>query len=83
MVQFHRVTIGDKPFVDKFVFVENSRSADFNFGNIYLWDTAYFQFLSCCLLYILKKYLLQHYVQSVIQKHRLLLQKLLKLDPEY
>ena len=47
MVQFHRVTIGDKPFVDKFVFVENSRSADFNFGNIYLWDTAYFQFLSC------------------------------------
>ena len=24
----------------------NSRSADFNFGNIYLWDTAYRQFLA-------------------------------------
>lgn len=46
MVNFHRVTIEDKSFVDKFVRVEDSRSADFNFGNIYLWDTAYRQFLS-------------------------------------
>ncbi len=46
MVEFHRVTITDKPFVDKFVAAENSRSADFNFGNIYLWDTAYRQFLT-------------------------------------
>ena len=46
MVQFHRVTIGDKPFVDRFVLAEDSRSADFNFGNIYLWDTAYRQFLT-------------------------------------
>ena len=46
MVQFHRVTIADKPFVDGFVRSEDSRSADFNFGNIYLWDPAYFQELS-------------------------------------
>ena len=46
MVQFHRVTIADKPFVDGFVRAEDSRSADFNFGNIYLWDPAYFQELS-------------------------------------
>ena len=36
-MQFHRVTIEDKPYVDGFVRAENSRSADFNFGNIYLW----------------------------------------------
>ena len=46
MLQFHRVTIEDKAFVDPFVLAENSRSADFNFGNIYLWDTAYRQFLA-------------------------------------
>ena len=46
MLQFHRVTIGDKPFVDAFTAAENSRSADFNFGNIYLWDSAYRQFLA-------------------------------------
>ena len=46
MVKFHRVTIGDKPFVDGFVREENSRSADFNFGNIYLWDSAYQQELA-------------------------------------
>ena len=48
MVQFRRVTIGDKPLVDGFVRAEDSRSADFNFGNIYLWDTAYRQFLAPC-----------------------------------
>lgn len=46
MTEFHRVTIGDKAFVDGFVTAENSRSADFNFGNIYLWDSAYQQELS-------------------------------------
>ena len=46
MLQFHRVTIGDKPFVDAFTAAENSRRADFNFGNIYLWDSAYRQFLA-------------------------------------
>ncbi len=45
-MQFHRVTIEDKPYVDGFVRAENSRSADFNFGNIYLWDTAYRQFIA-------------------------------------
>ena len=46
MTEFHRVTIGDKAFVDGFVTAEDSRSADFNFGNIYLWDSAYQQELS-------------------------------------
>ena len=40
------MTISDKPFVDGFVAAEDSRSADFNFGNIYLWDSTYRQFLS-------------------------------------
>ena len=46
MLQFHRVTIADKPFVDGFAAAEDSRSADFNFGNIYMWDTAYRQSLA-------------------------------------
>ena len=46
MVQFHRVTIADKTWVDGFVRAEDSRSADFNFGNIYMWDGAYHQLLS-------------------------------------
>ena len=46
MIDFHRVTIADKTWVDGFVRAEDSRSADFNFGNIYMWDGAYHQLLS-------------------------------------
>ena len=46
MLNFHRVSITDKPFVDPFTLAEDSRSADFNFGNIYMWDTVYRQFIS-------------------------------------
>ena len=46
MVNFKPVTLQDKAWVDKLVMAENSRSADFNFGNIYIWDKRYKQ-LAC------------------------------------
>ena len=46
MIDFHRVTIADKAWVDPIVAAEDSRSADFNFGNIYMWDGAYRQHLA-------------------------------------
>lgn len=38
MIPFKTVTLCDKPWVDEIVFAENSPSADYNFGNIYIWD---------------------------------------------
>ena len=46
MIDFHRVTIADKAWVDPIVAEEDSRSADFNFGNIYMWDGAYHQLVT-------------------------------------
>ena len=46
MIDFRRVTIADKQWVDGFVKAEDSRSADFNFGNIYMWDGAYHQLVT-------------------------------------
>lgn len=46
MTEFHRVSIADRDLVNGFVRAENSRSADFNFGNIYLWDSAFHQELA-------------------------------------
>ena len=46
MIDFHRVTIADKAWVDPIVAAEDSRSADFNFGNIYMWDGAYHQLVT-------------------------------------
>ena len=48
MIQFKTVTLCDKPWVDELVFAENSRSADYNFGNIYIWDKHYRQLISRC-----------------------------------
>jgi len=45
MLKFKTVTLCDKPWVDKIVMAENSRSADFNFGNIYIWDDHYHQLI--------------------------------------
>ena len=45
MISFHTVTLGDKPWVDEIVMAEGSRSADFNFGNIYIWDKKYRQLI--------------------------------------
>ena len=45
MIKFKTVTLRDKPWVDEIVFSENSSSADFNFGNIYIWDKAFRQLI--------------------------------------
>jgi hypothetical protein len=43
MLTFKPVSLEDKAWIDEIVFAENSRSADFNFGNIYMWDQSYRQ----------------------------------------
>lgn len=43
---FRPVTLHDKAKVDIIVAAENSRSADFNFGNIYVWDKKYRQLIA-------------------------------------
>ena len=48
MIDFKPVTLGDKPWVDEIVFTENSPSADYNFGNIYIWDKTYRQQIARC-----------------------------------
>ena len=48
MLHFHTVTLRDKDWIDAVVARENSRSADFNFGNIYLWDKQYRQLVAPC-----------------------------------
>ena len=45
MITFKTVTLCDKSWVDQIVFSENSPSADFNFGNIYIWDKYYRQLI--------------------------------------
>ena len=46
MLEFKTITLKDKVVVDKAVFAENSRSADFNFGNIYIWDKHFRQLVA-------------------------------------
>ena len=43
MLCFKPITLCDKGWIDELVFAENSPSADFNFGNIYIWDGRYRQ----------------------------------------
>ena len=38
MLNFRTVSISDKPIVDKYHFEFNSRSAEHNFGNIFMWS---------------------------------------------
>lgn len=45
MLQFKILTLADKPWVDKIVFAENSPSADYNFGNMYIWDKHFRQLI--------------------------------------
>ena len=40
---FKPVELSDKAWVDPIVMAENSPSADYNFGNIYIWDMYYRQ----------------------------------------
>ena len=44
-LSFKTVTLCDKPWVDSIVMAENSPSADYNFGNIYIWDKFYKQLI--------------------------------------
>lgn len=46
MINFKTVTLCDKQWVDEIVMSENSPSADYNFGNIYIWDKHYRQLIA-------------------------------------
>ena len=41
MLDFHPITLADKDLIDAYVREEDSRSADFNFGNMLLWDHVF------------------------------------------
>ena len=43
MFELHPVTLADKAWIDPIVLAEDSPSADYNFGNIFLWDETYRQ----------------------------------------
>jgi len=45
-MEFKEVSISDKAWVDEIVALENSRSADYNFGNLYIWDRFYRQLIA-------------------------------------
>lgn len=45
MLDFRPVAISDKDWADRFLRAENSRSADYAFGNIYMWDSSYRQYM--------------------------------------
>jgi hypothetical protein len=46
MLNFRPVTLADKPWIDELVFAESSKSAGFNFGNIYMWDKFLRQYIA-------------------------------------
>ena len=43
MLSFHPLAIEDKQWIDERVFAFGSRSADFNFGSMFMWDGKYNQ----------------------------------------
>jgi hypothetical protein len=46
MLHFRKLSIADKAWAEPFIRAEDSRSADYNFGNIYMWDGAFRQHLA-------------------------------------
>lgn len=48
MLSFHPLAIEDKQWIDERVFAFNSRSADFNFGSMFMWDGKYRQLVCDC-----------------------------------
>ena len=46
MLTFHPLTLRDQSIINRYAAQENSRSADFNFGNMFLWDSRYRQLVS-------------------------------------
>ena len=43
MIEFHAISILDKEWIDRHLMCEDSPSADFNFGNMFIWDEHYRQ----------------------------------------
>lgn len=43
MIDLHPVTLADKAWIAPLVWAEGSSSADYNFGNIFLWDHSFHQ----------------------------------------
>ncbi len=43
MLTFHPLGIEDKTWIDERVFASGTRSADYNFGNMFMWDGRYRQ----------------------------------------
>lgn len=46
MLEFHPLTLADRGWCEEIARRENSRSADFGFGNIYMWDKRYKQLVT-------------------------------------
>ena len=46
MIHFKAIELSDKPWIDAAVAAEDSRSADFNFANMYMWDECYRQLVA-------------------------------------
>lgn len=48
MLSFHQLTLADQARINYFSSLEDSRSADFNFGNMFLWDNTFHQLVADC-----------------------------------
>ncbi len=46
MIDFKPIELHDKAWIDECVRAEDSRSADFNFANVYMWDETYKQLVA-------------------------------------
>ena len=46
MITFKPIELSDKAWIDECVRAEDSRSADFNFANMYMWDESYKQLVA-------------------------------------
>lgn len=45
-IQFTRVKLSDKPWMDRIIASENARNADCNFTNIFVWDETFHQYVA-------------------------------------
>lgn len=46
MIQFKAIELSDKSWIDAAVRAEDCRSADFNFANMFMWDSSYRQLVA-------------------------------------
>ena len=63
MLVFHPLSLADKPWIDLHVRREDSRSADFNFGNMFLWDHVYHQMVAETDQYLITSFQTDEYPQ--------------------